>query len=168
MAAYFNDDAVVLMAEPRCMDRSRLDCVESSNPRLGVQLGTTTIGRRPALVLDQVPSVARTVFEHCHGAVALHSRSFEKSNARLNHPFVIGSKVVGIQEEGHATTSLNADLRSLQVVGWLRQQDRHRFLTGGPDHHSPFPIAQVRVFDQIKTQAAREEGDPLVVIVDQE
>ena len=117
----------------------------------------------------QVPAVAGDVEEHGDSAVRLVARLADELDPSRCHAAMGGGEVVHPQEEPNPPGVLPPDDRLLLVAIGARQQDAGGG-TGWPDDDPPLRPAVVgrcrRVFDELEAHVIDEEGDRIVVVMD--
>ena len=130
---------------------------------------TAEAPRRSRGRAEQIPPIAGDVHPHRDPSVLLVARLADELHAGRRHTPVGLGEVVDPQEEADPSGVLSPDDGALLVPVRTRQQD-----AGGrarrADHHPPLRPTVVgrgrRVLDQLEAHAVDEEGDRLVVVVD--
>lgn len=125
----------------------------------------TASGRRS----QQIPPVARHVYEHSEATVRRVARSGDEVDPGGLHAGVLGIEVVDSQEEPDTPGVLLPNDRALSVAVSLRQQESSPGAwrpNDDPALRSPVIGRRRRVLDQLKAQSVNEEVDGQVVVVD--
>ena len=127
--------------------------------------------RRSGGELHQVPQVAVEVLEHGDLAVGVLGRRADEADAASAVGGIVAVEIVGLQEQEDAPACLVADEGLLLRLGSAGEEEGNGVLAGAGrrDEHPAFVLLRlVLVGDEGEAEHAREPGDRLVIVADDE
>jgi hypothetical protein len=120
------------------------------------------------LHLHQIPPVTVKVEEHDDRTECLPPRLLHERDLATFHLIIVAPEVFRMQEKEHPAARLIADPALLLRGRGPGQEQSGPATARWGDKDPPLPLAQRRILDQGEPQAAREEGNRLVVVPHQE